>query len=72
MIAIGGVFDGSALEIEDEIAAAIIGGIGFIPLAIDRVPAIGQAINAVAVFEVAYDNINPKSKLVRKIVNTTC
>lgn len=50
-IAIGGVVDGSALEIEHASAVAITGIIGFIPALLASVTAIGHAIHADAVLD---------------------
>jgi hypothetical protein len=50
-IAMGGVVDGIALEIEHARPAAIIGGIGLTPAPIAKVAAIGQVITADAVLE---------------------
>lgn len=51
MIAIGGVLEGMALDMDDANAADIIGRIGFKPASKARAVAIGQAIMADAVFE---------------------
>ena len=52
-IAIGGVVDGIALEIEHARPAAITGGRGLTPAPIARAAAIGQVITADAVLEAA-------------------
>ena len=52
-MAIGGVVEGIALDIEQASAAAIMGGIGSTPDPIARVAAMGQAITAEAVLEAA-------------------
>ncbi len=52
-IAMGGVVEGMAFEIEHTRPAAITGGIGLTPAPIAKVAAIGQVITADAVLEAA-------------------
>jgi hypothetical protein len=52
-IAIDGVVDGIAFEIEQARPTAIIGGGGFTPARIAKLAAIGQVITTDAVFESA-------------------
>jgi hypothetical protein len=53
MIAIGGVVDGIALEIEHANPAASTGGIGLTPTPIARAAAMGHVITAEAVLDAA-------------------
>ena len=61
-IAMDGVVDGIALEIEHARPAAIIGGIGLTPEPIAKAAAIGQVIAAAAVLEPAYFSLTNSFK----------
>ncbi len=66
-IAIGGVVEGRALEIEAPSPAAIIDGMGLKPAPIARDAAIGHTITAEAVFDAAYDSKKAITALIANI-----
>lgn len=70
IIAIGGVVDGMALDIEAAKAAAIMGGMGLNPAPTARDAATGHIITAEAVLEAAYDITKPIIALIAKILNS--
>ena len=70
IIAIGGVVDGMALDIDAAKPAAIMGGMGLSPAPTAREAATGHIITAEAVFEAAYDITKPINALIAKILNS--
>lgn len=70
IIAIGGVVEGMALDIDAARPAAIIGGIGLNPAPAARDPAMGHIITAEAVLDTAYDIIKPIIALIAKILDS--
>jgi hypothetical protein len=66
IIAIRGVVEGMALDIDAARPAAIIGGIGLNPAPAARDPAMGHIMTAEAVLDAAYDIIKPIIALIAK------
>src|SRR5215213_9370049 len=69
-IAIGGVVEGMALDIDAAKPAATIGGIGLKPAPIAREAARGHIITAEAVLDEAYDITKPIMALITNMLNS--
>lgn len=69
IIAIGGVDEGIALDMDAARPAAIIGGMGLNPAPTANEAAMGHMITAEAVFDAVYDNIKLIIALIAKILH---